>query len=70
GIVTALPISIGGFGPRELVAQNLFMRVGVTPMDAVVLQFVAYLLGLGCSLLGALEFVFGRWLSAFRRWRI
>lgn len=32
-IVSALPISIGGFGPRELLAQSLFARAGVPGLN-------------------------------------
>jgi uncharacterized protein (TIRG00374 family) len=57
-IVTALPISIGGFGPRELMAQSLFVRVGVGSMEAVIVQLLAYAANLLVSLLGAVDFLF------------
>jgi uncharacterized membrane protein YbhN (UPF0104 family) len=60
GIVSALPISVGGFGPRELLAQSLFARVGIQPWPATVLQLAATLLGMFISLIGALDFLFGR----------
>jgi glycosyltransferase 2 family protein len=56
-VVSALPISIGGFGPRELLAQSLFARAGVGSMQSVVIQLLAYLVSLAISLLGALEFL-------------
>jgi len=59
-IVSALPISIGGFGPRELLAQSLFARVGVGSMEAVVTQLLAYLANLIISLIGAADFLFKR----------
>ena len=59
-VVSALPISIGGFGPRELMAQALFMRVGVSSMEAVVMQLLAYVVNLAVSLLGAFQFLFAR----------
>jgi uncharacterized protein (TIRG00374 family) len=57
-IVSALPISIGGFGPREFLAQSLFARVGVGSMEAVIMQFLAYLANLAVSLIGAADFLF------------
>jgi len=59
-VVSALPISIGGFGPRELMAQTLFMRVGVSSMEAVIMQLLAYSVNLAVSLLGAFQFLFAR----------
>jgi uncharacterized protein (TIRG00374 family) len=56
-MVSALPISIGGFGPRELLAQKLFALAGVGSMQAVLVQLLAYLANLVVSLLGALEFL-------------
>jgi len=57
-IVSALPISIGGFGPREFLAQSLFARVGVGSMEAVIMQLLAYLANLAVSLIGAADFLF------------
>ncbi|MDR1829694.1 MAG: flippase-like domain-containing protein [Candidatus Fibromonas sp.] len=57
-VVSALPISIGGFGPRELLAQTLFARVGVGSMQAVIVQLLAYGANLAVSLLGAIDFLF------------
>jgi uncharacterized protein (TIRG00374 family) len=57
-IVSALPISIGGFGPRELMAQTLFARVGVGFMEAVIMQLLAYIANLVVSLVGAADFLF------------
>ena len=57
-IVSALPISIGGFGPREFLAQSLFARVGVGSMEAVITQLLAYLANLIISLIGAADFLF------------
>lgn len=56
-LVSALPISIGGFGPRELVAQSLFARVGVGQMESVVMQFLAYSMGLIISLSGGIMYI-------------
>lgn len=57
-IVSALPISIGGFGPREFLAQSLFSRVGVSSIEAVIMQLLAYIANLAISLLGAIDFLF------------
>jgi len=59
-VVSALPISIGGFGPREYLAQSLFARAGVGPMESVIVQLIAYLVSLVISLFGAVEFLFHR----------
>jgi uncharacterized membrane protein YbhN (UPF0104 family) len=56
-MVSALPISIGGFGPRELLAQKLFALAGVGSMQAVLVQLMAYLSNLVVSLVGAIEFM-------------
>ena len=56
-LVSALPISIGGFGPRELLAQSLFAKAGVPVLESVIVQLLAYLAGLVISLFGAIFFV-------------
>lgn len=56
-LVSALPISIGGFGPRELLAQSLFAKVGVPVLESVIVQLLAYLAGLLISLFGAVFFL-------------
>ena len=58
-IVQSLPISLGGWGARELVAVELLQRVGVSATDAF---FVSVLLGL-MFLLGGVPGLFF-WLSA------
>ena len=58
-IVSALPISIGGFGPRELLAQSLFARAGVPGLESVVIQLLAYFVSLVLSLFGAFVFLLG-----------
>jgi uncharacterized protein (TIRG00374 family) len=65
-IVSALPISIGGFGPREFMAQTLFVQIGVRPLEAVIMQFLAYAANLVVSLLGAIDFLFKHF-SMFKR---
>ncbi len=59
-VISALPISIGGFGPREYLAQTLFALAGVGVMDSVIVQLLAYLVSLVVSLWGAVEFLFIR----------
>ena len=56
-IVSALPISIGGFGPREFLAQSLFARAGVPNLESVVIQLLAYFVSLVLSLFGAFAFL-------------
>ena len=58
-IVSALPISIGGFGPRELLAQSLFAKAGVASLESVVIQLLAYFVSLLLSLFGAFTFLLG-----------
>jgi uncharacterized protein (TIRG00374 family) len=65
-IVSALPISIGGFGPREFLAQSLFVRIGVGSMEAVIVQLLAYGANLFVSLLGAIDFLFKHF-SVFKK---
>jgi hypothetical protein len=57
GIVSALPISIGGFGPREYLAQTLFGSVGMSAVDAVAMQELAWVIPMILSLFGILEFL-------------
>ncbi|MBR2089973.1 MAG: flippase-like domain-containing protein [Fibrobacter sp.] len=59
-IVSALPISIGGFGPREFLAQTLFARAGVPNLESVVIQLLAYFVSLLLSLFGAVVFLLGQ----------
>ncbi len=59
-IVSALPISIGGFGPREFLAQSLFARAGVPGLESVVIQLLAYFVSLILSLFGAVVFLMGQ----------
>ena len=56
-VISALPISIGGFGPRELLAQSLFDRIGVPGLQSVVVQLLAYMVSLVVSLAGAVFFM-------------
>lgn len=56
-VVSALPISIGGFGPREFLAQSLFERIGVPGLSSVLVQLLAYFVSLAVSLFGAVFFL-------------
>ena len=58
-IISALPISIGGFGPREFLAQSLFARAGVPGLESVVIQLLAYFVSLLLSLFGGFAFLLG-----------
>jgi hypothetical protein len=55
-VISALPISIGGFGPRELLAQSLFAKAGVPGLESVLVQLLAYIASLFLSLFGAFFF--------------
>ena len=59
-MVSALPISVGGFGPREWLAQYLFSRIGVGPLESVLVQFLATGVNLAVSLYGGIIFLFRR----------
>lgn len=59
-MVTALPISVGGFGPRELVAQSLFTMVGVGALQSVLIQILAYWVTLVMSLAGGVIYLLRR----------
>lgn len=52
GIVSALPISFAGFGPREYIAQALFMLVAVNAGDAILIQVLALMCAFIPSLIG------------------
>jgi len=58
GIVSALPISIGGFGPRELIAQNLFSLVSFSSIESFVLTELSVLVVIAVSLPGGIAFLF------------
>lgn len=52
GIVSALPISIAGFGPREFLAQTLFVLVGVGSGESILIQLLALMSAFVPSLIG------------------
>jgi uncharacterized membrane protein YbhN (UPF0104 family) len=51
--VTAIPISISGFGVREGMYQVMFGEVGVAPSLAVAMSLIGYLASLIWSVVGA-----------------
>lgn len=51
--VTAIPISISGFGVRELMYAEMFGEVGVTQASGVAMSLLGYLAGLVWSIVGA-----------------
>jgi uncharacterized protein (TIRG00374 family) len=55
--VTAIPISISGFGVREGMYQVMFAQVGVAASLAVALSLLGYLAGLFWSLVGAVFYL-------------
>ncbi len=58
-LAVTIPISIGGFGIREQTAVYLFGLPGVNGLPAQItsMEFVAYLIGVVCSLPGGIIFV-------------
>ena len=60
GIVTALPISIGGFGPREVLTQTLFAWCAMSSLDCLLMQIWALIIFTSVSLLGGIDFAFSK----------
>lgn len=57
-VVTALPISVGGIGPKEFMAGMLFQLVNVSVFDSTLKEWLAQGLGILISLPGGLLFLF------------
>jgi uncharacterized protein (TIRG00374 family) len=55
--VTAIPISISGFGVRELMYAEMFSQVGVLASVAVAMSLIGYLASLIWSLIGAVFYL-------------
>ncbi len=55
--VTAIPISISGFGVRELMYAQMFSEVGMAASLAVALSLLGYLANLVWSLVGAIFYL-------------
>jgi hypothetical protein len=60
GMVSALPVSIGGLGVRELAAQRLAGPLQLDATDLVALSLGGHLAVVLVNLLGAVSFVLGR----------
>ncbi len=60
GVVSALPISIGGLGPREMVAQRLAEPMGVSGTDMVLLSVAGHLAVVLVNTLGVVPFLFAK----------
>jgi uncharacterized membrane protein YbhN (UPF0104 family) len=60
GVVSAVPISVGGLGPRELVAQRLAEPVGVSGTDMVLLSLAGHLMVVLVNTLGVAPFLFAK----------
>jgi uncharacterized protein (TIRG00374 family) len=55
--VTAIPISISGFGVRELMYAQMFAEVGVTQSQGVAMSLIGYLASLFWSLVGSIFYL-------------
>ncbi|MGL1935919.1 MAG: flippase-like domain-containing protein [Fibrobacterales bacterium] len=56
-IVTAIPISIGGHGVREIAATKVYGAVGIAELHGILIQELAYIALAVISVLGAYFFV-------------
>jgi glycosyltransferase 2 family protein len=59
-IFATLPLTIGGIGLREQTGAVLLGLVGVTTLEAVAIEFLAYLVAIGTSLTGGVSFMLKR----------
>ena len=57
-LLISLPITIGGIGVREWSASELFRFASVAGEEAVLFEFLAYIVAITCSLPGGIAFVF------------
>lgn len=60
GVVSALPVSIGGLGVREMVALSLAGPMQVDTTDLVVLSLVGHFMVVLVNMFGVIPFLFGR----------
>lgn len=60
GLVMILPISINGLGVRESAGIVLFTQIGISEEQAVLMEFITYLVQVAVSLAGGVMFVLGR----------
>ncbi len=63
-IVTAIPISIGGHGVREIAATKVYGSVGISELHGIIIQELAYISLAVLSLLGAYYFVMHKYEAA------
>jgi uncharacterized membrane protein YbhN (UPF0104 family) len=61
GIVSALPVSIGGLGLREMVAQGLSGPMQLDNTHLVTLSLAGHLMVVLVNMLGVLPFLFAKW---------
>lgn len=59
-VAAGLPVSIGGLGIREGSGVLLLAPLGMAEPSIVAMEFLAYLVGVGTSLIGGLAFLLGR----------
>ncbi|MFC1725497.1 lysylphosphatidylglycerol synthase transmembrane domain-containing protein [candidate division KSB1 bacterium] len=59
-LVIIIPISIGGLGVREQTAVILFSKIGITGPEAVLMELLAYIIGIVSSLPGGVMFLISR----------
>lgn len=57
-LVITLPVSIGGIGLREYFGALLFPFAGISSATGVIVETLAYIVNIICSLPGAISFVF------------
>ena len=56
-LVIIIPISIGGLGVRENTAVILFSKIGIPAPEAVLMELIAYFIGIVSSLPGGIMFL-------------
>lgn len=60
GVVSALPVSVGGLGLREMVAQGIAGPLRLDNTDMVTLSLAGYFVVVAVNMLGAVPFVLAR----------
>lgn len=59
-VAAGLPVSIGGLGVREGTGVLLLAPLGMAGPEVVAMESLAYLVGVGTSIIGGFAFLFGR----------
>ena len=59
-LIIIIPISIGGLGVREQTAAILFGKIGLTGSEAVLMELIAYFIGIISSLPGFITFLLSK----------